>query len=379
MHEHEARLERLEADRRRRPKAGQKLPSRRPRWWAAGRRGAARSWSGSRTWRRLPAGPWRDGDDGAPAAEPTQVARVPFLAAQRGERIGIVGPNGAGKTTLLRTIAGDLPPLDGAVTFGNASSSGTSRSFGRAASPARPSSMRCSRPPRSRPARRAATWRGSCSGATTCSRRCGCSRAASGRGSSSRCSASCLEPSTARRADEPPRHPRAGSDRGVPDAVAGDDAGGLARPAFPRDGVREALGRRRWVGGGVRGRVPGVAGCGGGRLDDRGGVGGRGGSVRGGVRAGDRCVALPAPYGGAPNGRGPRAPAAVASAGRQARQPPSTSGKKVGKRRSSRRRPIGARRQLLEGARLGSGFGRTTWSWLWVIRGCRRISWSSGG
>jgi ATP-binding cassette subfamily F protein 3 len=48
------------------------------------------------------------------------VARAPFLAAQRGERIGIVGPNGAGKTTLLRTIAGELPPLDGAVTFGHA-------------------------------------------------------------------------------------------------------------------------------------------------------------------------------------------------------------------------------------------------------------------
>jgi ATP-binding cassette subfamily F protein 3 len=48
------------------------------------------------------------------------VARVPFLAAQRGERIGIVGPNGAGKTTLLRTIAGDLPPLDGKISFGNA-------------------------------------------------------------------------------------------------------------------------------------------------------------------------------------------------------------------------------------------------------------------
>ena len=43
------------------------------------------------------------------------MARAPFLAAQRGERIGIVGPNGAGKTTLLRTIAGDLPPLDGTL------------------------------------------------------------------------------------------------------------------------------------------------------------------------------------------------------------------------------------------------------------------------
>jgi ATP-binding cassette subfamily F protein 3 len=48
------------------------------------------------------------------------VARAPFLAAQRGDRIGIVGPNGAGKTTLLRTIAGDLPPIDGRLAFGNA-------------------------------------------------------------------------------------------------------------------------------------------------------------------------------------------------------------------------------------------------------------------
>src|SRR5207247_3618696 len=33
---------------------------------------------------------------------------------------GVVGPNGAGKTTLLRTIAGELPPLDGILAFGNA-------------------------------------------------------------------------------------------------------------------------------------------------------------------------------------------------------------------------------------------------------------------
>jgi ATP-binding cassette subfamily F protein 3 len=58
--------------------------------------------------------------DGSPATEPRRVAEAPFLAAQRGDRIGIVGPNGAGKTTLLRTIAGDLPPLDGMLTFGNA-------------------------------------------------------------------------------------------------------------------------------------------------------------------------------------------------------------------------------------------------------------------
>ena len=59
-----------------------------------------------------------DADDGETQLEPLAIARVPFLAAQRGDRIGIVGPNGAGKTTLLRTIAGDLPPLDGVVTIG---------------------------------------------------------------------------------------------------------------------------------------------------------------------------------------------------------------------------------------------------------------------
>jgi ATP-binding cassette subfamily F protein 3 len=49
----------------------------------------------------------------------TRWSHGPFLAAQRGDRIGIVGPNGAGKTTLLRTIAGELPPLDGRLTFGH--------------------------------------------------------------------------------------------------------------------------------------------------------------------------------------------------------------------------------------------------------------------
>jgi ATP-binding cassette subfamily F protein 3 len=106
MHEHEARLERLLTDRKEAPKAGRKL--------------------------RLPgqglvgAGPVRSGEiviriDGLHVGYlPAKlVARAPFLAAQRGDRIGIVGPNGAGKTTLLRTIAGDLPALDGSLTFGN--------------------------------------------------------------------------------------------------------------------------------------------------------------------------------------------------------------------------------------------------------------------
>ena len=106
MHEHEARLERLLAERKDAPKSSRKL--------------------------RLPgqglvaAGPVRSGEIVIRAEElvvgylpDKRVARAPFLAARRGERIGIVGPNGAGKTTLLRTIAGELPALDGSLTFGN--------------------------------------------------------------------------------------------------------------------------------------------------------------------------------------------------------------------------------------------------------------------
>jgi ATP-binding cassette, subfamily F, member 3 len=119
MHEHEARLERLRETKTEAPRAGRRL--------------------------RLPGhglvggGPVRSGEivvrieelvvgylpglgavrpDGEAATDPVPVARAPFLAVNRGERIGIVGPNGAGKTTLLRTIAGELPALDGSVTFG---------------------------------------------------------------------------------------------------------------------------------------------------------------------------------------------------------------------------------------------------------------------
>jgi ATP-binding cassette subfamily F protein 3 len=121
MHEHESRLERLETERREAPRAGRRLAI--PTEALVGR-GPSRSGEIVVRVEGLAAGylPGRGAvdADGRPAAAPHLVARVPFLAAQRGERIGIVGPNGAGKTTLLRTIAGDLPPLDGAVTFGNA-------------------------------------------------------------------------------------------------------------------------------------------------------------------------------------------------------------------------------------------------------------------
>ncbi len=53
--------------------------------------------------------------DGA-AALP--IARVGRLEVRRGDRIGLVGPNGAGKSTLLRTMAGELPALEGFVRIG---------------------------------------------------------------------------------------------------------------------------------------------------------------------------------------------------------------------------------------------------------------------
>jgi len=119
MHEHEARLERLEVSR---PEALRS--SRRLRLPGQALAGAGPLRSGEIVVRLddlalgyLPA-PDRDGPT-TPGRTPTHVAHAPFLYANRGERIGIVGPNGAGKTTLLRTIAGELPPLDGSIAFGN--------------------------------------------------------------------------------------------------------------------------------------------------------------------------------------------------------------------------------------------------------------------
>jgi ATP-binding cassette subfamily F protein 3 len=121
MHEHEARLEKLQASRAEAPRARRSL--RLPAGALAGG-GAARSGEIVVRAEGLVVGylPGRGAvePDGRPASATRRVATAPFLAAQRGERIGIVGPNGAGKTTLLRTIAGDLPPLDGTLTFGNA-------------------------------------------------------------------------------------------------------------------------------------------------------------------------------------------------------------------------------------------------------------------
>src|SRR6266540_1163643 len=122
MHEHEARLERLQGERVEAP-----VRRRRVRLAATPLGGARAARSGELAVRmeELVAGYLPARDPGAangrtPPGAPVAVLRAPWLVARRGERIGIVGPNGSGKTTLLRTIAGDLPPLDGSLAFGNA-------------------------------------------------------------------------------------------------------------------------------------------------------------------------------------------------------------------------------------------------------------------
>jgi ATP-binding cassette, subfamily F, member 3 len=89
----------------------------------------------------LGGGPQRSGDmvvslDGAVCGFPGRpIVAAPRLSAARGERIGIVGPNGAGKTTLLRTIAGELPLLDGYLRLGAAVQPGYLAQVRRAGTP----------------------------------------------------------------------------------------------------------------------------------------------------------------------------------------------------------------------------------------------------
>jgi ATP-binding cassette subfamily F protein 3 len=125
MHEHEARLERLRAARPSRPSTGRPLRLDAVAGEASGRSGGVVLRADELVVGYLVREPGPAPNGPRSAAEPSGaprtvvVARAPRpLVVRAGERIGIVGPNGAGKTTLLRTIAGELPPLDGRLVLG---------------------------------------------------------------------------------------------------------------------------------------------------------------------------------------------------------------------------------------------------------------------
>jgi len=234
MHEHEARLERLLAERKEAPKAARKL--------------------------RLPgrglvgAGPVRSGEIVIRVDElvvgylpNTIVARAPFLGTRRGDHIGIVGPNGAGKTTLLRTIAGELPPLDGSISFGNGVQLGYLAQL------------------------RAAAIRGTTvldalleTVPVTPGEARGYLARFLFRGDD------VLKEVRLLSGGERSRLELALGDRGVPARDAGHDARRLARSPVPRHDLRAAVGRRGQPGRAVRRRLPGLALRGRRRVDGRG-------------------------------------------------------------------------------------------------------------
>jgi ATP-binding cassette subfamily F protein 3 len=111
MHEHEARLEALTPLEMRRDDARLRLPTE-----ALAGGAPARSYESVIRAEELVVGYAVPQPDGTRSE--VRVARAPWLELRRGDRVGIVGPNGAGKTTLMRVIAGELPPLDGALDIG---------------------------------------------------------------------------------------------------------------------------------------------------------------------------------------------------------------------------------------------------------------------
>ncbi len=111
MHEHERRLEALQAARIDAPRRQQRMAV--PGAALLGGR-AARSGDIAVTLEHVTVGFPR-----TPAhPQGTPILAIGRLDASRGERIGVVGPNGAGKTTLLRTVAGSLAALEGFVRLG---------------------------------------------------------------------------------------------------------------------------------------------------------------------------------------------------------------------------------------------------------------------
>ena len=289
------------------------------------------------------------------------MARAPFLAAQRGERIGIVGPNGAGKTTLLRTIAGDLPPLDGLLAFGHKVAPSYLAQLRDAAIPgatvldaileAIPVT-----PGEARGYLARFLFRGDDVFKEV--------RTLSG-GERSRLELALLGilPSNLMLLDEPTNHldiAGARGDRVVPRRVARDAPRRVPRPAAARDDLREAVGRRRRAGGAVRRRLPRVARGRRGRLDGRR-------PRPAGARTGSGRARAAGSRGSRIERTGRRA--AHAAAGRRDRRPsPRPRRRRRRVARSCRRTRIAGAARRSTRSSAGSGCARASWSCPWACR-----------
>ena len=174
MHEHEARLEKLQAERSRGAQGDADAQAAR-----RGARGRARALGRARDPGR---GPRRSATCRAAARwPPTARGRGARDASRRrrsSRRSAASGSGSSGRTAPARRRCcarsrATCRRSTGASASATRSRSATSPSCATRRSPARRSSTRSSRRSRSRPARRAATSPGSCSAATTCSRRSG--------------------------------------------------------------------------------------------------------------------------------------------------------------------------------------------------------------
>ena len=352
MHEHEARLERLQAERVEAPKAGRRGCACPPaRWPAAGRRGP-----GEIVVRieglvvgYLPGSRRGDARRLARHRAASVVATVPFLAAPARRPDRDRRPERRGQDD---AAADDRRGAAAARRDAHLRQRRPARLPRPAARRGDPRRDRPRRAARGDPghARRGAqlTSPGSCSAATTRSRRSASCPAASARGSSWPCSGSSrrtCSSSTSRRTtstSRPARRSRRSCASRRRRCSSCRTTGGCSRRSAT------AVGRRRRPGGAVRRRLSGMAGGGGRRLDGRrrrveaARLHGRPGPVRGRTAdAADRPR----------RGRSPPVARPASSATRRRpgrrRQPP-RDGDAAAARRSSRRTPIGARRRAVD-------------------------------
>ena len=209
--------------------------------------------------------------DGTAAAEPVTVARSPFLAAQRGERIGIVGSQRGGQD---HPAADDRGRPAGARRVDHLRPQRVAGVPRPAAGRRHPRRDRPRRDPRGDPRHPGRGARLPCPLPVPWRRRVQGGPAAVGRRAlaprARPAGHPAFQPAAARRADQPPRHRRPRGHRGVPRRGARDDRRRVPRPAAAGDDLRAPVGGRRRACRPVRRRLSRLADRGRGRLDGRG-------------------------------------------------------------------------------------------------------------